>query len=224
MGSCSREHGVCAVVWKQDNMLYSFPSDINTNLFDLLAPIVKILLCVAEKALKKKEFIFIYCRLIISVPRPCINTKQHDQACKQLEHLTALLLNCGLHCSVKLNTLRTLGVTRLPKCWNGLLNCRRNTGQKKTHMETKGRHLRYNRKQATLNHNTDSGMDSDLPIKRQQSKAQTKPEKRTLPHEEWHLIALQGQLSCTKLLLARGAALPTLLKPTAALAQSTACL
>lgn len=56
------------------------------------------------------------------------------------------------------------------------------------------------------------------------TKAQTKPKRRILPHEEWHLIAMQGGIPCTKPLPARGASVPMLPKPMAALAQSTACL
>lgn len=37
-------------------------------------------------------------------------------------------------------------------------------------METKGRHLRFNRKQVMAHHHMDSGTDSPLPIKRLKSK------------------------------------------------------
>lgn len=42
--------------FRNNSTLYSFPGDTDTNLFDLLAPIIKVLLRVAEKALKNKKY------------------------------------------------------------------------------------------------------------------------------------------------------------------------
>lgn len=119
--------------FRNNSTLYSFPGDTDTNLFDLLAPIIKVLLRVAEKALKKKVLSLYNCRLILSVLWPRINAKEHDQDCKQLQS-NCLASRCGLHSSVKLDTPLRLDLTSLLKYWrhqrNGLLCCTWKTGQK----------------------------------------------------------------------------------------------